>query len=82
MFIIVPAGELFLPFALKLFPNLLPSTYEAKKTKEARNAKLRETRKGVSDFIRTTLQEGGLPISKATRQREEFTEFFRKVELT
>lgn len=82
VFIIVPAGELFLPFALKLFPNLLPSTYEGEKTKEAKNLKLRETRKNVSDFLRTTLQEGGLPISKATRQREEFTEFFRKIRTT
>lgn len=79
VFIIVPAGELFLPFALKLFPNLLPSTYEGEKTKQARLAKLRDTRKSVSDFLRTTLQEGGLPISKATRQREEFTDFFLKV---
>ena len=27
LFIIVPAGELLLPFALKIFPNLMPSTF-------------------------------------------------------
>lgn len=29
-FIIVPFMELLLPVALKLFPNMLPSTYESK----------------------------------------------------
>ena len=28
MFIIIPLGELALPFALKVFPNLLPSTFQ------------------------------------------------------
>ncbi|KAI5786375.1 MRS7 family protein [Peziza echinospora] len=82
VFIIVPAGELFLPFALKLFPNMLPSTYEGEKQKDAKLKKLRDTRKSVSDFLRTTLQEGGLPLSKATRQREEFTQFFKKIRAT
>ena len=58
---------------------MLPSTYEGEKQKDAKLKKLRDTRKSVSDFLRTTLQEGGLPLSKATRQREEFTQFFKKV---
>lgn len=29
-FLIVPFMELLLPVALKLFPNMLPSTYESK----------------------------------------------------
>jgi LETM1 and EF-hand domain-containing protein 1 len=80
VFIIVPAGELFLPIALKLFPNMLPSTYEDAKQKDAKLSKLRTTRKDVSEFIRTTMKEGGiLPIGAKTRQREEFTQFFKKV---
>jgi hypothetical protein len=80
VFIIVPAGELFLPIALKFFPNLLPSTYEDQKQKDAKMTKLRTTRKDVSQFIRTTMKEGGiLPIGAKTRQREEFTQFFKKV---
>lgn len=80
MFIIVPAGELFLPLALKFFPNLLPSTYEDQKQKDAKSSKLRTTRKDVSQFIRTTMKEGGiLPIGPKTRQRDEFTQFFKKV---
>jgi len=67
---------------LKLFPNLLPSTYEGAKAKEAKAANLRSTRKEVSNFLRQTLKETGLPVTAANYQREEFTEFFRKVRNT
>jgi len=79
VFVIVPAGELFLPIALKIFPNLLPSTYEDQSQKDAKSNKLRSTRKDVSQFIRTTMKESGIPLSKQTRQREEFTQFFKKI---
>lgn len=80
VFIIVPAGELFLPIALKLFPNLLPSTYEDQKAKDLKSSKLRSTRKDVSNFLRTTMREGGIQLSAKTRQREEFAQFFKKVQ--
>lgn len=79
VFVIVPFAELLLPVALKLFPNLLPSTYEGQKSKEAKVTSLRATRKEVSNFLRETLRESGLPVSAANAQKEEFTEFFRKV---
>lgn len=79
VFIIVPAGELFLPIALKIFPNLLPSTYEDQKAKDLKSSKLRSTRKDVSNFLRTTMREGGIQLSAKTRQREEFAQFFQKV---
>lgn len=79
VFIIVPAGELFLPLALKIFPNLLPSTYEDQKAKDLKSSKLRSTRKDVSNFLRTTMREGGIQLSARTRQREEFAQFFQKI---
>ena len=82
VFIIVPFAELLLPVALKLFPNLLPSTYEGQKSKDTKATNLRATRKEVSNFLRETLKETGLPLSSATAQREEFAEFFRKVRAT
>lgn len=78
-FVIVPFAELLLPVALKLFPNMLPSTYEGQSSKDAKAKRLRSTRKEVSEFLRSTLKETGLPISAENAQREEFTEFFRKV---
>lgn len=82
VFIIVPLGEALLPVALKLFPNMLPSTFEGAKSKEAKATLLRATRKEVSTFLRQTLGETGLPVSQATTQREEFSNFFRKVRAT
>ncbi|KAL8705976.1 MAG: hypothetical protein Q9225_007993, partial [Loekoesia sp. 1 TL-2023] len=81
-FVIVPFAELLLPVALKLFPNLLPSTYEGQKSKDAKATTLRKTRKEVSNFLRDTLKETGLPVSAINAQKEEFAEFFRKVRAT
>ncbi|EXJ63527.1 uncharacterized protein A1O5_11288 [Cladophialophora psammophila CBS 110553] len=82
VFVIVPFAEFLLPVALKLFPNLLPSTFEGQKSREAKAAHLRETRKQVSAFLRNTLRETGLPVSAINARKEEFTEFFRKVRAT
>ncbi|KAF2013147.1 LETM1-domain-containing protein [Aaosphaeria arxii CBS 175.79] len=82
VFVIVPFAELLLPVALKLFPNLLPSTYEGQSSKDAKAKTLRATRKEVSTFLRQTLKETGLPVSAENAQREEFSEFFRKVRTT
>ncbi|KAF2164156.1 hypothetical protein M409DRAFT_56860 [Zasmidium cellare ATCC 36951] len=82
VFVIVPFAELLLPVALRLFPNLLPSTYEGAKSKENKATRLRTSRKEVSKFLRQTMRESGLPISQATAQKEEFTEFFRKLRAT
>ena len=82
VFVIVPFAEFLLPVALKLFPNLLPSTYEGQKSKESKAAHLRDTRKQVSSFLRNTLRESGLPILAVDTKKEEFTEFFKKVRAT
>jgi len=81
-FVIVPFAELLLPVALKLFPNMLPSTYEGQSAKDTKAQTLRATRKDVSDFLRQTLKETGLPVSAENAQTEEFAEFFRKVRTT
>lgn len=81
-FVIVPFAELLLPVALKLFPNMLPSTYEGQSSKDDKAKRLRSTRKEVSEFLRTTLKETGLPVSAANAQTAEFAEFFRKVRTT
>ena len=82
VFVIVPFAELLLPVALRMFPNMLPSTYEGQKSKDAKAQHLRTTRNQVSSFLRETLKETGLPVSAVNAQKEEFTEFFRKVRTT
>ena len=82
VFVIVPFAELLLPVVLRLFPNMLPSTYEGQKSKDAKASSLRATRKEVSSLLRETLRETGLPVSAVNAQKEEFTEFFRKIRAT
>jgi LETM1 and EF-hand domain-containing protein 1, mitochondrial len=82
VFVLVPFAELLLPVALKLFPNLLPSTYEGQKSKDSKATTLRATRKDVSNFLRNTLKETGLPLSPSNAQKDEFLNFFRKVRST
>ena len=82
VFVIVPFAELLLPVALRIFPNMLPSTYEGQTSKDKKASHLRTTRKEVSNFLRDTLKETGLPVSAVNAQKEEFTEFFRKVRAT
>lgn len=82
VFVIVPFAEVLLPVALKLFPNLLPSTYEGQKAKDTKMTNLRATRKDVSKLLRETLKETGLPVSAVNAQKEGFVEFFRKVRAT
>lgn len=82
VFILVPFAELLLPVALKLFPNMLPSTYEGQKSKDTKATNLRATRQEVGNFLRNTLKETGLPLSPATAKSAEFTQFFRKIRAT
>lgn len=81
MFIIVPFAELLLPIALKIFPNLLPSTYESIKDKEAKTKKLRKTRDNVSTFLKKTLGESGMrfPDTITVEQKAQFAEFFKQI---
>lgn len=82
MFVIIPFAELLLPIALKLFPNMLPSTYEGQKAREKKALSLSSTRKEVSGFLKDTLKESGLPVTAATVKNEEFAEFFKKIRTT
>ncbi|OQD76967.1 hypothetical protein PENDEC_c003G01762 [Penicillium decumbens] len=82
MFLIVPFAELLLPVALKMFPNLLPSTYEGQKARDAKAVNLSSTRKEVSGFLRNTLRESGLPLTAASVKNEDFADFFRKIRTT
>lgn len=61
---------------------MLPSTYEGASSKQSKATQLRTTRKKVSDLLRQTLRESGLPVTAATAQKEEFTEFFKKLRST
>ncbi|KAK6201343.1 LETM1-like protein-domain-containing protein [Scheffersomyces amazonensis] len=83
MFILVPFAELLLPIALKLFPNLLPSTYESKQDRIKKRNILSKTRVSASEFIKKTMEESGLKLSKkiTEEEKEAFVSFFETISL-
>lgn len=83
MFLIIPFAELLLPIALKIFPNLLPSTYESKQDRKKKRAKLSKTRVSTSEYIKRTMEESGLKLSKkiTEEEKEAFVSFFHTISM-
>ncbi|PPR06660.1 hypothetical protein CVT26_001202 [Gymnopilus dilepis] len=82
VFIVVPFMELLLPVALKLFPNMLPSTFEDKFAAEEKQRKLLRVRLDMAKFLQETLRESGLKANAHIVGSDAFKEFFRKVRST
>ncbi|KIP07958.1 hypothetical protein PHLGIDRAFT_105000 [Phlebiopsis gigantea 11061_1 CR5-6] len=82
VFIIVPFMELLLPVALKLFPNMLPSTFEDKFAAEEKQRKLLRVRLEMAKFLQETMRESGLQANAHIVGSDAFKEFFRKVRIT
>ena len=92
-FLIIPFAELLLPFALKIFPNLLPSTYESSKDKLKKDNKMDEIRDKTKKFLVETLKESNSLNSKKTnnliyesindeKNKSVFFKFFHKLNST
>ncbi|GAA5947443.1 hypothetical protein JCM3765_001679 [Sporobolomyces pararoseus] len=82
VFLIVPFMELLLPVALKLFPNMLPSTFTDKFKEDEKKRKLLKVRLEMAKFLQETIRESGIKSPDKIKQSEEFKEFFRKVRST
>ncbi|ODN84589.1 hypothetical protein, variant 1 [Cryptococcus amylolentus CBS 6039] len=81
VFVLVPFMELLLPVALKLFPNMLPSTFEGELATSEKQRKLLRVRIEMAKFLQETVRESGLKADSVVRS-DEFKEFFRKVRST
>ncbi|KAJ2662009.1 LETM1 domain-containing protein ylh47 [Coemansia sp. RSA 1200] len=57
LFVIIPFAELLLPVALKLFPNMLPSTYEDQATAEKKRRKMQDVRNEMARYLKETIAE-------------------------
>ena len=55
VFLLVPFMELLLPVALKLFPNMLPSTFEDKLKKEEELKKSLNIKLEVAKFLQVVI---------------------------
>ena len=78
-FLIVPFAELLLPVAIKVFPNMLPSTFESKFATEEKRRGLIKVRLEMAKFLQETIKDGGLQPTETLQSSDEFKEFFRKV---
>ncbi|XP_056669516.1 LETM1 domain-containing protein LETM2, mitochondrial isoform X3 [Monodelphis domestica] len=57
VFIIVPFMELLLPVFLKLFPDMLPSTFESESKKEEKQRKRMAAKSELAKFLQETITE-------------------------
>lgn len=57
MFLIVPAAEFALPFALRIFPNMLPSTFQDSLKAEENMKRELQSRIAMASFFQETLGE-------------------------
>ncbi|XP_057197698.1 mitochondrial proton/calcium exchanger protein isoform X3 [Triplophysa rosa] len=80
VFIIVPFMEFLLPVVLKLFPNMLPSTFETQSKKEERLKKELRVKLEMAKFLQDTIEEIALRNKAAQGDvTEEFSTFFQKI---
>ncbi|KAE9156833.1 hypothetical protein PF005_g33068, partial [Phytophthora fragariae] len=69
-FVIVPFTELLLPVALKVFPNMLPSTYKDSFQREEDMKRQLQLRVALAEFLQDTVKE----IMQDTRDTEGVSE--------
>uniref|UniRef100_A0AC35TV09 Letm1 RBD domain-containing protein n=1 Tax=Rhabditophanes sp. KR3021 TaxID=114890 RepID=A0AC35TV09_9BILA len=83
VFVIVPFMELALPIFIKLFPNMLPSTFQEASMEKEKNKKQVKIRIEMAKFLQSTLEEIGLERKKTSDGREstalEFANFIKSV---
>lgn len=78
-FIIVPFAELLLPIALKIFPGLLPSTFESKMDKDKKLQLLRNTRYKVADVLKNSKDMFNVNPNITPEQTADFNDFMLKL---
>uniref|UniRef100_A0A8D2JAW1 Mitochondrial proton/calcium exchanger protein n=1 Tax=Varanus komodoensis TaxID=61221 RepID=A0A8D2JAW1_VARKO len=83
VFVVVPFMEFLLPVALKLFPGMLPSTFETKSKKEERLKKELRVKLEVAKFLQDTIEEIALKNKAAKgNATKDFSAFFQKIRET
>ncbi|EDV20787.1 uncharacterized protein TRIADDRAFT_60795 [Trichoplax adhaerens] len=68
IFIIVPFMEVLLPVAIKLFPNMLPSTFEDKEKRDEKRRKQLNVKLEMAKFLQDTIEE--MAVSKKIQSKD------------
>ncbi|CAB3362761.1 Hypothetical predicted protein [Cloeon dipterum] len=83
VFIIVPFMELLLPLAIKLFPGMLPSTFQSATDKEDKMKQALKVKLEMAKFLQQTLDNMSLKAKgHHSDAAKELVEFFNKVRST
>ncbi|XP_006152958.1 mitochondrial proton/calcium exchanger protein isoform X1 [Tupaia chinensis] len=83
VFVVVPFMEFLLPVAVKLFPNMLPSTFETQSIKEERLKKELRVKLELAKFLQDTIEEMALKNKAAKGSAtKDFSLFFQKIRET
>ncbi|XP_016806629.1 mitochondrial proton/calcium exchanger protein isoform X3 [Pan troglodytes] len=83
VFVVVPFMEFLLPVAVKLFPNMLPSTFETQSLKEERLKKELRVKLELAKFLQDTIEEMALKNKAAKGSAtKDFSVFFQKIRET
>lgn len=85
-FVIVPFMEFALPFALKLFPNMIPSQFQDKMKKEEELKKQLKLRLEMARYLQDVVEEKAKKIksssekdSEIRNEAEELTRFLQQI---
>jgi LETM1 and EF-hand domain-containing protein 1 len=80
VFIIVPFLEFTLPIFIKIFPGMLPTTFQTKDDKEAKLKKSLKVKLEMAKFLQETLDNMSVSGKGHTcESAKEFADFFAKV---
>ncbi|KAJ3387831.1 hypothetical protein HDU92_001783 [Lobulomyces angularis] len=74
--VLIPFMEFALPLLIKVFPNMLPSTFESKYQEEEKKKKLLKIRLEVAKFLQDTVGEMAVAGQSKTHNAKEFVDFF------
>jgi LETM1 and EF-hand domain-containing protein 1 len=76
--VLIPFLELLLPVLLKVFPNMLPSTFESKTQEEEKRRKLLKLRLEMASFLQETVQDAAISGTGNQKAAAQFATFFQK----
>ncbi|KAJ0183143.1 hypothetical protein K1T71_001119 [Dendrolimus kikuchii] len=80
VFIVVPFLEFALPLFVKLFPNMLPSTFESRSQTEAKLKQHLKVKLEMAKFFQETLDQMAPQASnRHSELAKEFSSFFNKI---
>lgn len=80
VFLVVPFLEFTLPLFIKLFPNMLPSTFESTSQKEAKLKQHLKVKLEMAKFFQETLDQMAPQAgNRHSKQAKEFANFFCRI---